>query len=87
MIHPMRNGNVLDLGDNPLSDRKPRYPHNRNSSRIGNGLLWRMIHLVSIDQVYWTLMILSEIHLPMIMILPSMRIRGCNVSPGGPIIE
>jgi hypothetical protein len=75
---------VLDQGDNLRSDRKLRHPN--RGSRIGNGLLWKMIHLVFIAQGYWILMILLEIHLPMIMILPSRRTRGCNVSSYGPVI-
>jgi len=80
----MRNGNVLDLGDNLRLDRKLLHPN--RDSRTENGLLWKMIHLVFIDQGYWILMILSEIRLPMIMILPSRRIRGCNVSIYGPVL-
>jgi hypothetical protein len=80
----MRNGNVLDLGDNLQLARKLRHPN--RGSRIGSGLLWKMIHLVFIAQAYWILMILSEIHLPMIMILPSRRTRGCNVSTNGAVI-
>jgi hypothetical protein len=81
----MRNGNVLDQGDNLWSDRK--LLHLNRGSRIGNGLLWKMIHLVFIGQGYWILMILLEIHLPMIMILPSRRIRGCNVSSFVLVVE